>query len=447
MLLADATVVGEAKQFHVQPHDPTADQKALADLAIWCNLFSPTVSLDPPDSLYLALDGVTHLYGDELQFAEYVARQFRGAGYRPRLAIANTTSAAWAVTRFSRSALKVIPESADKLLHRLPIAALRLSDKTLDQLDRLGIHQVGQLADLPRESLPSRIGKTVLKQLDRLSGDYLEPLVSHQPPPIFEQQWSLEQATSHWETIQHIVRVLLQRLAEKLARHGRGTVRFTIRFDCAPSDPLLIQVGLYRPSADADHLNHLAQMQLESVKALRAVDCVTVIATDTEPLEQSQRDLFGESLENPRELADLVERLSSRLGAERVAKPILLDDWQPEKAFGYRPLTGGGLVGDGLKSTVGIRPAGALQRPLRIFSPPPPIEVLAVIPDGPPGCFYYQGQKRITACWGPERIETAWWRGPSVKRDYYRVETESASRFWIFRRLNDGQWFLQGRFD
>ena len=27
--------------------------------------------------------------------------------------------------------------------------------------------------------------------------------------------------------------------------------------------------------------------------------------------------------------------------------------------------------------------------------------------------------------WGPERIETLWWRGPSVRRDYYRIAVES----------------------
>ena len=40
---------------------------------------------------------------------------------------------------------------------------------------------------------------------------------------------------------------------------------------------------------------------------------------------------------------------------------------------------------------------------------------------------------------GPERIETLWWRGPSVRRDYYRIATESGSQLWIFRRLADGQ--------
>jgi protein ImuB len=53
---------------------------------------------------------------------------------------------------------------------------------------------------------------------------------------------------------------------------------------------------------------------------------------------------------------------------------------------------------------------------------------------------------RIVQAHGPERIETAWWRGPSVRRDYYVVETESGERFWVFRRLKDGDWFFHGMF-
>ena len=47
--------------------------------------------------------------------------------------------------------------------------------------------------------------------------------------------------------------------------------------------------------------------------------------------------------------------------------------------------------------------------------------------------------------WGPERIQTGWWRGHYIRRDYYRVETTTGQRFWLFRRR--GHWFLHGVFD
>jgi hypothetical protein len=52
----------------------------------------------------------------------------------------------------------------------------------------------------------------------------------------------------------------------------------------------------------------------------------------------------------------------------------------------------------------------------------------------------------IRACAGPERIETGWWGGAAARRDYYRVETESGARYWIFRDLAASTWFLHGLF-
>jgi protein ImuB len=33
-----------------------------------------------------------------------------------------------------------------------------------------------------------------------------------------------------------------------------------------------------------------------------------------------------------------------------------------------------------------------------------------------------------------------------VRRDYYLVETTAGRRFWLFRALEDGRWFLHGAF-
>lgn len=54
--------------------------------------------------------------------------------------------------------------------------------------------------------------------------------------------------------------------------------------------------------------------------------------------------------------------------------------------------------------------------------------------------------QKIIASWGPERIETGWWRGLTVCRDYWRVETETHQHLWVYRDLRSGDWFLHGEF-
>ncbi len=84
-------------------------------------------------------------------------------------------------------------------------------------------------------------------------------------------------------------------------------------------------------------------------------------------------------------------------------------------------------------------------QPLRLG--PVQAAMVCIIPDGPPVRFRLGSQThQVTQAHGPERIETAWWRGPCVRRDYYVVETSTGARYWLFRRLRDGVWFLHGMF-
>ncbi|MCH7604370.1 MAG: hypothetical protein IIB54_16570 [Planctomycetes bacterium] len=87
-------------------------------------------------------------------------------------------------------------------------------------------------------------------------------------------------------------------------------------------------------------------------------------------------------------------------------------------------------------------------RPLRLTPRPLEIAATALLPEGPPIAFQFQGTRHTVAdSVGPERIETGWWRGPHIRRDYYNVVTETGRRCWLFRHRDTGRWFLHGWFD
>ena len=46
-----------------------------------------------------------------------------------------------------------------------------------------------------------------------------------------------------------------------------------------------------------------------------------------------------------------------------------------------------------------------------------------------------------------ERIETGWWDGGEVSRDYFVAVSRVGSRLWVYRELDGGQqWYLHGFF-
>jgi len=50
-------------------------------------------------------------------------------------------------------------------------------------------------------------------------------------------------------------------------------------------------------------------------------------------------------------------------------------------------------------------------------------------------------------CRGPERIRGGWWDGNAVDRDYFVVNSETGSRWWVFQdRARPADWYLHGLF-
>lgn len=43
-----------------------------------------------------------------------------------------------------------------------------------------------------------------------------------------------------------------------------------------------------------------------------------------------------------------------------------------------------------------------------------------------------------------ERIESGWWDGADIARDYHLVLGVDGARWWVFRDLREGGWYLAG---
>ena len=105
-------------------------------------------------------------------------------------------------------------------------------------------------------------------------------------------------------------------------------------------EPLQVAVGLFRPSAWANHLVELLQVRFESLQLPGPVDSIRLAAASTAPLELRQQEMFseGQTRAGPHHLSGLIDRLSNRLGHTCVMRVRLIPDAQPELACHYAPL-------------------------------------------------------------------------------------------------------------
>jgi protein ImuB len=47
---------------------------------------------------------------------------------------------------------------------------------------------------------------------------------------------------------------------------------------------------------------------------------------------------------------------------------------------------------------------------------------------------------------GPERIESGWWDGRGVARDYYVARQSQGAKLWVFQERQSKRWYLHGVF-
>ncbi|WP_425614342.1 DNA polymerase Y family protein [Anatilimnocola sp. NA78] len=433
--------VAEAGNVQLVLYDPLADLRTLERIAEWCEQFSPVVGLEEgerPSSLFLDITGLAPIFHGEEALAERVFRAFARRGLVIYLTIADSVGAAWGATL--REASLCIVEPGDRqTLASLPVEALRLSPPIVPLLKELGIQQVGQLLALPRDSLLARFGQQLLNRLDQATGDRPEPIAIHRAVPDMIAERQFEDPVESRSFLEGVLAELVSDVSRELVARQHGAIQLECKLVSA-KDNVHLLVGLFEASNNPRHLLELLRTRLERCVLPGPVVSIRLAVLLSARLVYRQRELFASNHDRERELALLIDRLSSQLGREAVLRPALAADAQPEYAYRYEILAGN------VKRPAATDKRKLPDRPLLMEPRPIQLEVLSIALEGPPMQFRFQGeQHRTRQSWGPERIQTGWWRGQYIRRDYYRVESEQGRRYWLFR--SRGKWFLHGIFD
>ncbi|MFM8739156.1 MAG: Y-family DNA polymerase, partial [Cytophagales bacterium] len=168
MTLADARATLPALE--AQDQLPDLIPKLLKRLAEWCIRFSPVVSVDAPDGLLLDVTGCAHLWAGEESYLTHIVQKINKRGYDVCGVMADTVRVAWGTARYGSGSGVISSNDHTQVLNTLPPEALQLETKVIERLHKLGLHRIGQFVHMPRASLRSRFGVSLLKQLDKALG-------------------------------------------------------------------------------------------------------------------------------------------------------------------------------------------------------------------------------------------------------------------------------------
>ena len=435
-------------QLICKPADPDADARALTALAVWAERWSPSVSVDPGreglgaeglEGLFLDVTGAAHLFGGEGALLAQIGDRLAGAGSRARAAMAPTPGAAWALARWGEAegdGCIANDETVRGLLAPLPVEALRIDDRTLTQARGFGLKRIGDLYPMPRAGLARRFrdgaGVGLVQRLDQALGFAGEALTPVRPPPKYRAWQAWMEPVGDIEGVETRLKELTADLSAPLVRDGQGAKALTLIGFRSDGGTTGLSVRMGRPGRDPGvWLRLFREAGLGRLELGLGLDALMLTADAVELMTARQGALESEAeAQQAESLAALIDRLSARLGEDRVLTPEPVDSWIPERAERWRPALGRLLAA----------PAGLDgRRSLLLLDPPEPVEAIAELPDGAPARFTRRRiPRRVTRADGPERLSPEWWRPrPDDRqvrtRDYYRVEDDAGGRYWLFR--------------
>lgn len=399
--------------------DPVRIEQLQQLLAAWAYRFSAQVSRHYPRALLLEVGSSLGLFGPWPVFEARLRQELEALGLRQRIVLATNPVAARMLANSHDGLAVTTTEQTRAALANMPIGKVGLPPAAAEAFVRMGLRRLGDVLTLPRDALARRFAADVQLHLDQLLGLRTLGLVFYQPPDRFEARLELNFDVESHQALLFPLRRLINDLAAFLAGRDCGVQRLNLYLEHVEGPDTELKVGLLAAEREAAMLFELTRGRLEPLRIRAPVRNLRLLAEDLPPFVPQHQALFTPRAQQAQPWEQLRERLRARLGDEAVTGLCAEADPRPECAWQVAE-----------QGAPGVLPVAPGSRPGWLLPQPQPL------PEA--------GLRLLTR---PERIESGWWDGGDVRRDYYRIETRDGLRGWAYRDLaQPGPLWLQGWF-
>jgi len=424
----------------------SAETALLQDRANWALAYTPVVSIHFSGALLLEVGGSLRLFGGLYELRRRLLADLRACGQRVLIASAPIAKAALWLARAGKELDCHAQHELPGLLADLPLGCLDWPIVVQRQLMQMGIRTLGGCIRLPRDGFARRVGPGYLRELDQGFGRSPDLLPHYQPPEDFHDAIEVMPESLVAEELAGALHELCSRLSVFLRQRQASVQQLHVQMEHCGREATPLEIVLREPCASVDYFLELLHLQLDRQMLPAPVTglclqaaIVPAAVVSNAGLRVGKPDPLTGSLLPGATVGDashakthrLIERLQARLGTEQVYGLKRVAEHRPECAWAvaeapvpdYRQAVPGQMV--------------SRVRPLWLFAVPRRLEIR----HGKPR---YRGALEFIS--DAERIESGWWDGNDIRRDYYAVTSCLGSRLWIYQDCRDSCWYLHGLF-
>ena len=430
---------------HALARDVRRERQLLEAVAQRGLRFTPRVSLELPDGVLLEVRGSLRLFGGARQLCARLQQEIAEAtGATVHLAITPAPLASlWFARQGPPGSRAILIRNREELAGRLGPLSLectRWPAGIVQALATMGVRTLGECLRLPRDGFARRFGADLLAMLDRATGRQREPRAAYAASERFSARRDLEPELLDTARLEAALEPLVAELCCFLRERGRGVQAIELHLRHREAPVTRLRLRFVQPiGAQPKRIAAMLHERLARLALPEAVRSVRVLSGPLIELQADAVELFAhDRRESGGNVPQLIERLRARLGNEAVHGLECVPEHRPEAAWrAVEPVSSSSRPRLSKKGEDKGRPFPAsagegVRRPLWLLDVPEPCD-----------------ERRLEFDEGPECIESGWWDGQDVARDYYVARNGRGARLWVFRNRRDGDaqgWFLHGWF-
>ncbi|MFL5432881.1 MAG: hypothetical protein ACJ784_00075 [Myxococcales bacterium] len=421
---------------------------------------SPRVEEAGPGLVYLDVEGLSSLFGDERGIARALVSSAERVGLCAAVGIGAGKPVALLAARAALPDVEVARAGAFRVVARaeeaafladLPLFALSSSSRVpgldldadlVETLQRFGLRTLGEIARLPPGPLAARLGPGAAPLLRIARGDTEGTFVPQKPPERFEEGEELEWDATTLEPLLFLCKALLDRLCARLGARGLMARELTLLLRLEGGSWDTRSIDLAGPSREPQPLLQLLRLSLEGRQPASGVRAVRLSAAPTREV-LAQLPLFGPRTASPTQVAAAVARLQALVGEGRVGMPVAPDTHRPFAAevarFAPPPEE---------EIPKSRPPKDEVPLAARALRPPREAEVRCD-PHGQPLLVIGEGALggRVVQSAGPWRTVAEWWTDHPLALDSYDLEIAGGLLIRASRELDSGSWWIEAVYD